>query len=287
MKVALTGAAGFIGRHVLAELRHRGIAPIALGRREPPGGGAFVRLDLREAGADTFERLGRPDVLIHLAWGGLPNYRSLHHFEEELPAHYRFLAGLARSGLQHLVVAGTCYEYGMVDGRLAEEREPAPANPYAYAKDALRRQLDYLRASHPFALTWARLFYVFGEGQAAGSLYSQLCQAVARGDREFPMSGGEQLRDYLPVAAAAGHLVDLALAGGHVGVVNVCSGQPVSVRRLVEGWIAGQGWSIEPELGRLPYPEHEPMAFWGDRRRLDSIAGRTESAGLDPEYRSN
>lgn len=268
MKVALTGATGFIGRHVLAELRRRDIATLAIGRRPAGEGAAFLPLDLREPDAGSFKRLGCPDVLIHLAWGGLPNYRSLHHFEDELPLHYRFLAGLVRGGLKHLVVAGTCYEYGMVDGRLAEEREPAPANPYAYAKDALRRQLDYLRASHPFALTWARLFYVFGEGQAAGSLYSQLCQAVARGDREFPMSGGEQLRDYLPVEEMARHLVDLALARGDFGVVNVCSGQPISVRRLVEGWIARFGWDIEPVFGRLPYPDYEPLAFWGSRDKL-------------------
>jgi len=49
-----------------------------------------VRLDLAAAPANTFELLERPDVLIHLAWGGLPNYRSLHHFEQELPLQYRF-----------------------------------------------------------------------------------------------------------------------------------------------------------------------------------------------------
>jgi len=41
--------------------------------------------------SSCFDRMGRPDILVHLAWDGLPNYKSLHHFETELPKHYRFL----------------------------------------------------------------------------------------------------------------------------------------------------------------------------------------------------
>ena len=83
------------------------------------------------------------------------------------------------------------------------------------------------------------------------------------------MSGGEQLRDYLPVADVAGIIVSLALSRQDNGCVNVCSGAPISVRQLVEGWISQHGWSITPEYGALGYPDYEPMAFWGDRRKLD------------------
>jgi dTDP-6-deoxy-L-talose 4-dehydrogenase (NAD+) len=84
------------------------------------------------------------------------------------------------------------------------------------------------------------------------------------------MSGGEQLRDYLPVTEAAGILAQLAIQGCDAGAVNVCAGRPVSVRALVERWIAEHGWSVAPDLGRYPYPDYEPLAFWGDRRRLDA-----------------
>ncbi len=211
---------------------------------------------------------GRPDALIHLAWGGLPNYASLHHFERELPAHYAVLKRLVEDGLTTLVVAGTCFEYGMQSGPLDETRAAAPANPYALAKDALRRQLQQLQRELPFSLTWARLFYLHGEGQAASALLPQLRRAVAAGKPSFAMSGGEQLRDYLAVEQAADHLVALAGKRREHGIVNVCSGRPVSVRSLVEGWIAANHWSIGLDLGRYPYPEHEPMAFWGDARKL-------------------
>ena len=85
----------------------------------------------------------------------------------------------------------------------------------------------------------------------------------------FNMSGGEQLRDYLPVAEVARLLVSLALKGEDNGLVKICSGKPISVRSFVEGLIEETGWSIRPNLGYYPYPDYEPMAFWGDRRKLD------------------
>ena len=83
----------------------------------------------------------------------------------------------------------------------------------------LRRQLGHLKEIKPFALTWARLFYLYGEGQAENSLLPQLKKAVEQGDKVFNMSGGEQLRDYLPVAEVARRLVSLALARKDVGLL--------------------------------------------------------------------
>ena len=273
MKVAVTGATGFIGRHVVAELVRRSIAPVLVLRPSStlPAEMASLpvaRIDLAKPPADAYEAMARPDALIHLAWGGLPNYRSLHHFETELPQQYAFLRQLVEAGLPRLAVTGTCFEYGMQCGPLHEGLEPRPTNPYGLAKDMLRQQLDYLRQQRPFQLTWLRLFYLFGEGQAAGSLYAQLRQAAARGDASFDMSGGEQLRDYLQVTEVARQLVSLSLMDPAAGIVNLCSGTPISVRSLVERWIDEHRWSIRPNLGRFPYPEHEPMAFWGDATKL-------------------
>jgi nucleoside-diphosphate-sugar epimerase len=224
----------------------------------------WVTLDIGRPPEKCFEVLGEPDVLIHLAWAGLPNYRSLHHFETELPLQYRFLAGLVREGLSALVSIGTSLEYGLQCGPLAAGMETRPASPYGFAKDALRKQLQHLKMVHSFNFTWARLFYMHGEGQPETSLFPMLRNAVAAGQSVFKMSGGEQLRDYLPVVEVARRLVDLALSRRDLGPVNICSGTPISVRRLVEGWVEEYGWKIELQLGQLPYPDYEPMAFWGD-----------------------
>lgn len=282
MRIAVTGATGFVGRHLLNALAARpGLDIVAVSRSAPgelPAGVAHAALDIAAATPGDYARLGRPDRLVHLAWGGLPNYLSLHHFERELPAAYHFLRTMVEAGLPAMLVTGTCYEYGMVDGELREDAEPRPGNPYALAKVSLHRQLEFLKRDHPFALTWARLFYMWGEGQAPTSIYPLLKTAAARGDAAFPMSKGEQLRDYLPVGEVAAILADLAVLGADAGVVNVSSGEPVSMRALVERWIADEGLAIAPELGRYPYPTYEPLAFWGSTaKRRALMAGPARS----------
>jgi len=258
MKIAVTGATGFIGRHVLANLQNTGEEIVTISRST-----GSVLMDIAKPSDDAYAQLGCPDVLIHLAWDGLPNYKSLHHFETELPKQYAFLKTLIDAGLPKLVVAGTCFEYGMQSGALAVDLPLQPTNPYGYAKAALHQQLRFLQNTQPFQLSWARLFYLYGAGQAASSLYTQLQLAIVRGDKIFNMSGGEQLRDFLPAEIAAQQLVQLALAY-HNETVNICSGQPISVRRLVEQWLSEKNSDIQLNLGYYPYPDYEPMAFWGD-----------------------
>lgn len=285
MRVAVTGASGFVGTHVLNALAAYDNVQVVAAARAPirddrlPPGASAVALDIGAASASDFARLGSPDILIHLAWGGLPNYRSRHHYETELPAQYRFLRVMAEAGLPSLLVTGTCYEYGMLSGALSEDVAAAPANPYALAKVALLRQLEFLQAEVPFALTWARLFYMYGPGQAPTSILPLLRAAVERGDAKFPMSKGEQLRDYLPVEEVARLLVALAMRREDLGVVNICSGRPISVRGLVEEQLAAHNWKIELDLGKYSYPAYEPLAFWGSRDRLNVILGEAPATG--------
>ncbi|KWT82691.1 MULTISPECIES: NAD(P)-dependent oxidoreductase [unclassified Variovorax] len=280
MRIAVTGASGFVGRHVLrAVAEHKDVEVVAVSRRPPgawlPSGMRHVAFDLTAPPPDVFAALGQPDVLIHLAWSGLPNYLSRHHYETHLAEQYRFLKLLAAAGLPSLLCAGTCFEYGMRSGELHESLPPDPRNPYGFAKDALRRELEFLAADLGFKLSWARLFYMYGEGQAPGSLYSQFMAAGSTGAAEFPMSGGEQLRDFLHVTEVARRLVRLACEAPGAGIVNVCSGQPTSVRALVEGWLQIHRWPMKLALGHYAYPAYEPMAFWGSGAKLTRLLGPT------------
>ncbi len=273
MNIAVTGANGFIGRYVVTELQKQSIPVKSIVRTYANLSAStdtnITTIDLQNPPLNSYELMGSPDVVIHLAWSGLPNYKSLHHFEEELPRQFQFLKHLIKSGLKNLLVTGTCFEYGMQSGSLTEDLGVQPINPYGFAKDALRCQLEYLQQIEPFNLTWARLFYLYGDGQAKNSLLPQLQRSIKQGNKSFNMSGGEQLRDYLPVTKVASDLVALAMTMQNCGIINICSGQPISVRKLVENWIAENSWSINLNLGYYPYPSYEPMAFWGNRYKLD------------------
>jgi dTDP-6-deoxy-L-talose 4-dehydrogenase (NAD+) len=90
------------------------------------------------------------------------------------------------------------------------------------------------------------------------------------------MSGGEQLRDYLPVEDVANHIVNLVEHGELDGIYNSCSGDPISVRRLVERRIREKGSNIELNLGHYPYPDYEPMAFWGGTDKFNNAMNRNK-----------
>jgi dTDP-6-deoxy-L-talose 4-dehydrogenase (NAD+) len=289
-RIAVTGASGFVGQHVLAALSKTDVEIVAHARTPRSEHGAVARprwttFDLADAANDAFDRLGRPDVVIHLVWEGLPNYLSPRHFEIELPAQARFLRGLIASGLRSLVVAGTCFEYGMQSGCLHEDMPTLPSNPYGAAKSALRQQLDALNETRPFDLRWLRLFYLYGDGQPLTSLYSSFKAAVTRGDRQFDMSPGDQLRDFMKAEDAAAAIVSVALAPRTPRILNICSGAPTSVRNLVEQWRADMGSDIALGLGALPYPAYEPFAFWGDAGRL-AVLQRTPGATEWPANRA-
>src|SRR5262249_35563556 len=133
--IAVTGASGFVGRHVLAALSKTNADVVAQARTPRPEHNGdrqsrWVYCDLSDSPSDAFDRLGCPDTVIHCAWEGLPNYLSDRHVEIELPMQFRFLQSLVVSGLKVLVVIGTCFEYGMQSGCLHEDMAHTPSNPY-------------------------------------------------------------------------------------------------------------------------------------------------------------
>lgn len=283
LRILVTGAGGFVGRQVVARLLADGHHVTALGREAARlaalGTQAVVVQDLHQADwTPSLAALGQPELLIHLAWPGLPNYSQLFHFERNLWGDYRFIAALVRQGLPRVLVTGTCFEYGMASGALSEQLVTAPANPYALAKDTLRKFLQGLQSEQPYVLQWLRLFYMHGPGQAPHSLLGQLDSALARGDQAFPMSGGEQLRDYLPVQEVARRITAVAGAPQLDGVYNCCNGVPVSVRSVVERHLRQRGAAIALQLGHYPYSAHEPMAFWGDPTKLAAACPDTAVA---------
>jgi len=280
MRILVTGATGFVGRHLLKELLTTNHEIIVTTSNEEKiknfnfySKVSVVVIDLNniDTSKNYFDYLKRPNLVLHLAWQGLPNYHQLFHFEKNLIEHYTFLKNLIENGLEDLVVTGTCFEYGMKEGCLYEDMISDPQNAYALAKDTLRKFLEQLQAKHSYELKWIRLFYMYGGGQNPNSLLSQLESTAAKGDKIFNMSGGEQERDYLPVEKIGHYLKVIALQNKINGIINCCSGKPVKIIDLVEDFMKKRNIAIQLNKGYYPYAQDEPMSFWGNTTKLNEI----------------
>ena len=268
-KVIVSGATGFVGQHLIPLLLNNNFQVIATSRDQQKASKfswykdvQFITLDLSK---DQMKIDEPQDVgLIHLAWQGLPNYKSAFHIDVNLPQSYNFIKSLVLQNLSQVLVTGTCYEYGLQSGPIASITKPLPSNPYAIAKNNLREQLYALSKEYSFCFQWARLFYMYGKGQNQNSVLSQLDNAINKNENTFNMSGGNQIRDYLPVEKVVQQIFDLFVSSQE-GIFNVCSGNPITIKNLVDNHIRQRSAKIKLNLNYYPYPDNEPMEFWGIR----------------------
>ena len=274
-KILVTGSTGFIGNYVIKKLLKSEKTVIATSRKPKDEVShnwlkdvEYIQADLSEERDNWFSLFRKPDLLIHLAWEGLPNYNKFYHCERNFPENFFFIQNMVENGLSQLTVAGTCMEYGMQNGALKEDMETIPNTSYALAKDCLRKFLQQFQKLIDFKLNWIRIFYLYGKGQSPNSILSQLEASLERGDKVFNMSGGEQLRDYLPAEKVGEYLVKVSMQDEISGIVNCCSGKPISIRKLVENYLFENNAKIELNTGYYGYPDYEPMAFWGNSEKL-------------------
>ena len=281
MKVLVVGSTGFIGSHIMDNIRQHTDIDIIATTRNIEKAKKFlwfnnkkvniIEFNITQTSSDVYGRLQRPDIMIHLAWDGLPDYKNIIHIEQNLYKNYFFIKDMLSGGLRNLTVTGTCFEYGIKNGPLSEDMKTNPVTSYAVAKDSLRRFLQELQKIKNFDLKWLRLFYAYGKGQSQKSLLSQLDAAIKNNEKIFNMSDGEQLRDYLTVEKLSEYIVKITFQSKITGIINCCSGKPISIRNLAENYIKEKDADIKLNFGYYPYPDYEPVAFWGDNSKLLQI----------------
>jgi nucleoside-diphosphate-sugar epimerase len=274
MRVAVTGSSGFIGEHVVSTLLEQGHKVLELGREPCNAAADFKKLDLNDLVDFDFRALGHADVLIHLAWGNLQDFRSMTHVSDELPRHLAFF-GRAEDNLpKHIIATGTCLEYGLQSGSLDENAAVAPTLAYAQAKHLLHTLLRESLSPRSITLNWLRLFYVFGINKRRKTLYTLMADAALKGDTQFNMSRGDQIRDFINISETAEIICQLTKSPFD-GVLNVGSGRPMSVRQFAEEQILRNNWKLTPQFGEMAVPDYEPMEFWSNRTLLDKTLSKT------------
>ncbi len=260
MRIAVTGASGFIGAHLVKRLREAGDEPLPL-----------VRIVLEDEGElRRWLDAERPDAVVHLAWYARPrDYLVSPENASSLVLTTRLAEAVFASGCRKLVGVGTCLEYAASDRAVVETDALGPVSPYARAKHEAFRRASDLAARAGAELAWARVFHLFGPGEDPSRLVPSVASSLARGE-PIDVTAGAQVRDYLHVADVASGLAALAKPGA-AGVYNVCSGtaRPLRELLLAIGQLRGRADLIR--FGARPYAPGEVMFLAGRSDRLRTL----------------
>lgn len=277
MKVLVTGANGYIGRHVCLKLLDKGHDVIACDLRLEDAIDARVKHiehNLFVETPDMYEKLGSPDACIHLAWRDGFIHNSQHHLGD-LSSHYKFLTMLINQGLKQLVVMGTMHEIGYHEGAISENTPCNPLSMYGIAKDALRRAM-MLYCKDKCVLQWVRGFYILGDDGRNHSIFTKILHAASEGKKYFPFTLGQTKYDFITVDELAFQIAAVVSQIEVTGIINVCSGNPVTLAERVERYIKENHLDIKLDYGAYPDRPYDSPIVYGDPTKIHKILGRNE-----------
>ena len=284
MKVVVTGATGFLGEPCLELLSERGHEVLAVSRQVAPAslkpGVRWCRADL--GALETYRGAlaeFQPEAALHLAWEGIPDF-SLQKCLSNLQSGVVFGNAALEAGCRHLVVAGSCWEYGRVSGLVTEDTTPVSPGIFGASKNAQHSLLRALFEGAGASVAWSRIFFVFGPAQRAASLVPVICRSILAGEPPA-LRTPAAMNDFLYVDDAASALVRL-LETKAAGVFNIGSG--VGTRADEVAGLLLRIAGRENVFGGSKEGDNSGAGFYGDLSRIREL-GWTPSVSLEEGLR--
>jgi nucleoside-diphosphate-sugar epimerase len=272
MKILVTGASGYIGSKIVdvlieqgqevyaADVRFEGLNPKAKKITEPIFSGKET----------IFQDMGEPDACIHLAWrDGFVHASDTHMLD--LPMHYLFVKNMMAGGLKHFIGMGSMHEIGYFEGAVDENTPTNPQSLYGIAKNSLRQATSILAQKYGTKYSWIRGYYILGDDRHNHSIFTKLLEMDEKGEKTFPFNSGKNKYDFLDVNELARQIAYVSMQDKICGVVNCCSGVPMSLGEKVESFIQENGLSIKLEYGKFPDRPYDSPAIWGDNSKIQQI----------------
>ena len=273
MKILVTGADGYIGRHIVNNLLDLGHEVIAVDIHTDDINDKAEKKKLNLFTADltnVYTSLGSPDVCLHMAWRDGFVHNSVNHIGD-LSSHYKFLVALMEQGLKHLAVMGTMHEVGYWEGKIDENKPCNPISKYGIAKDALRRSMIAYCKSNSILLQWLRGFYILGDDKKNHSIFSKLLQADEQGQELFPFTTGKTKYDFINVDELVEQISKAVTQTDVTGIINCCSGNPMTLAERVENFIKDHKLKIRLNYGVFPDRPYDSPIIFGDDKKIKQI----------------
>lgn len=276
-RVLVTGATGFLGAALERRALTGGAECLGVGRT-PRARSGYRAMDLATDASALGALLAdwRPDVVFHLAGGAA----SGDPFAANVATTRVLLRAVAAVATPppRLVVVGSAAEYGdLGPGLVREGARERPVTEYGVAKLAQTR-LALVSRRAGLRVTVARPFNVMGPGMSASLAPARFARealaAAAEGRKVITVGDLSTVRDYLDVEDVARALWRLGHLDPPDEIVNVCSGQPVSTREVLEEVLGQVGVALtvlaDASLTRGPHDVH---ACVGSPELLGTLTG--------------
>ena len=276
--ILVTGAAGYIGRHVVKtalDMGHRVIAA-DFAFKGVDERAEFCDVPLFSGDKNIYKALGSPDVCIHLAWRDGFRHNASSHMKD-LSSHVVFCNNMAAGGLPALTVMGTMHEVGYWEGAITADTPCAPQSQYGIAKNALRQSLMLSLPATGCRLHWLRAYYITGDEAHGSSIFAKITQAELDGKKTFPFTTGKNKYDFIDVDRLAQMIVAASVQDKVGGIINVCTGQPQSLADRVEQFLREKQYKIRLDYGAFPDRPYDSPGVWGDPAQINAIL---QDAGL-------
>ena len=275
MKVVVTGAAGYMGKHVVKELLNKGheVYAVDLNHKEIDSRASILDVDIFSGNENVYEELKRPELCIHLAWQDGFVHNSSKHMEN-ISKHFTFLRNLMDGGCKKIAVMGTMHEIGFWEGKIDENTPCNPLSQYGVAKNALRQALLLMTKNTDVKLYWLRAYYILGDDSRNSSIFTKLLEAEEDGKKEFPFTTGENKYDFIDIKELAHQIVAASTQEKITGIINVCTGRPVALKEKVEEFIKENNLHIKLKYGAYPDRPYDSKIIYGDNTKITSILGQ-------------
>ncbi len=273
MKIFLTGGTGFIGSYFINEAIEQDCELICLKRSENSSPKIELLKEpfwlIKNYNEVTVEDLLGVDIIVHLAAhsANIPYDNLENCIKYNVVEPLKLFETALKAGIDKFVVAGSCFEYGKSGERYDYIPVDAPLEPtqtYPASKAMASIAFAQFAIEYQIQLTYHRIFQVYGEGELESRLWPSIKRAAISGE-DFPMTKGEQIRDFIAVEEVVSYLVKACskkdVVAGHPEFYNLGSGKPQSILEFAEYWwqkLHAKGKLIP---GILPYREGEVMRF--------------------------
>jgi dTDP-6-deoxy-L-talose 4-dehydrogenase (NAD+) len=270
--ITVTGAGGYIGRHVISTLLDLGVnvnaVDINIDNIDPRAN--IIKLDIFSNDKSIYKYLEEPKICLHLAWQDGFNHNAESHIIN-LPKHYRFIKHLADHGLKQIAVMGTMHEIGYYEGEVNENTPTNPRSFYGIAKNALRQATQIIAETKNMTFQWLRAFYIVGDDLNNQSIFAKILEYELEGKEFFPFTSGKNKYDFININILANQISQTILQNEVTGIINCCSGNPVTLKQKVEQFIRDNDLKIKMDYGKFPERPYDSPAIWGDTTKIKKI----------------